>query len=121
SVHDLEGFWVEVHPENYMTPGGPRLAWLDAIRGRWPVSLHGVGASLGGAEPLDAEHLSRLRALVDRVEPALVSEHVAWSARGGVYFADLLPLPATRPALDNLVANIDQMQTALGRPILIEN
>lgn len=117
----LEGFWLEVHPENYMTPGGPRLPWLEAIAGRWPISLHGVSASLGGAEPLNADHLKRLRALVDRFEPALVSEHVAWSGRGGVHFADLLPLPPTRQALDRLVENIDQMQTALGRPILIEN
>ncbi len=121
STDDLEGFWLEVHPENYMTPGGPRLPWLDAIAARWPVSLHGVGASLGGAEPVDAGHLECLKALVDRVRPALVSEHVAWSGWGGTYFADLLPLPATREALDRLVANIDQMQTALGRPILIEN
>ena len=121
SVHDRDGFWVEVHPENYMTGGGPRLAWLDAIAARWPVSLHGVGASLGGAEPVDPDHLKRLKALVDRFEPALVSEHVAWSGRRGVYFADLLPLPATREALDDLVANIDQMQHALGRSILIEN
>jgi uncharacterized protein (UPF0276 family) len=117
----LEGFWLEVHPENYMTPGGPRLPWLDAARARWPVSLHGVAASLGGAEPIDRDHLKRLRTLVDRFEPALVSEHVAWSGWGGVYFADLLPLPTTREALDRLVANIDQMQTALGRTILIEN
>lgn len=116
-----EGFWVEVHPENYMTAGGPRLAALDAIAVHAPVSLHGVGASLGGSERLDPEHLKRLRALVDRYEPALVSEHVAWSSFRGACFADLLPVPTTRAALGALVANIDQMQTALGRSILIEN
>jgi hypothetical protein len=121
SVESLDGFWVEVHPENYMTPGGPRLQWLDAVAARWPVSLHGVSASLGGAEPVDAEHLKRLRALVDRYEPALISEHVAWTGWSGVYFADLLPLPATREALSRLADNIDQMQTALRRSILIEN
>lgn len=116
-----EGFWVEVHPENYMTPGGPRLQWLDAIAAHVPLSLHGVGASLGGAEPLDTDHLKRLKSLVDRFDPALVSEHVAWSSWQGIYFADLLPLPPTRQALDQLAANVDQMQSALGRTILIEN
>jgi uncharacterized protein (UPF0276 family) len=117
----LDGFWVEVHPENYMTGGGPRLQWLDAIAERRPVSLHGVGASLGGAEPVDGDHLKRLKGLVDRVDPVLVSEHVAWSRHGGIYFGDLLPLPPTREALSRLIANIDQMQTALGRTILVEN
>ncbi len=116
-----EGFWVEVHPENYMTPGGPRLRRLDEIAARVPVSLHGVGASLGGADRVDADHLRRLRALADRVQPALVSEHVAWSGRGGACFADLLPNPPTRAALEALVANIDAMQSVLGRTILVEN
>ena len=115
------GFWLEVHPENYMTAGGPRLPWLDVIADHFPLSLHGVGASLGGAEPVDRDHLARLKTLADRCQPALVSEHVAWSAFGGRYFADLLPLPTTREALRRLTANVDQMQTALGRTILIEN
>ncbi len=116
-----EGVWFEVHPENYMTAGGPRLAALEAVRADHAVSFHGVGMSLGGVDPLDATHLARWRALADRFAPAAVSEHVAWSRRDGAYFADLLPAPATRAALDALCANIDRMQTALGRAILIEN
>lgn len=116
-----DDLWVEVHPENYMTPGGPRLAWLTAIREKRALSLHGVGLSLGGAEPPDEDHLAALRALADRFEPACLSEHVAWSARDGTYFADLLPTPATRAALDQLCANIERTQDALGWSILIEN
>ncbi len=115
------GLWVEVHPENYMTDGGPRRAWLEVIRAGRPVSLHGVGMSLAGDEPLDKAHLARWRELIKRYQPAMISEHVAWSARDGTYFADLLPTPATNEALDRLTANIDHMQTALGRSILIEN
>lgn len=115
------GFWVEVHPENYMTDGGPRLAFLEVVRGRCPVSLHGVGLSLAGEGPLDAEHLMRWKKLIDRFEPALISEHVAWSTKDGAYFADLLPTPATHAALDRLTANVDRMQSALGRRVLIEN
>ncbi|MEM6491601.1 MAG: DUF692 domain-containing protein [Pseudomonadota bacterium] len=119
--HPDPDLWVEVHPENYMSDGGPRLAWLDAIRARRPLSLHGVGASLGGGEPLDADHLKRLKALVERYQPQSVSEHASWSAQGGVFFADLLPIPRTKSALDALCANVQQMQDAVGRPILIEN
>jgi len=114
-----EGLWVEVHPENYMTEGGPRLAWLEAIRGCRPLSLHGVGASLGSE--LDPDHVGRLKALVDRFEPDLVSEHVAWSTWEGTYFGDLLPLPYTGEALDRLCGNISRVQDALKRPILVEN
>lgn len=116
-----DGLWFEVHPENYMTAGGPRLTALEALRADHPVSFHGVGLSLGGVDPLDATHLARWRDLVARFEPAAVSEHVAWSRREGAYFADLLPAPATRAALDALTANIDRMQNALQRAILIEN
>lgn len=116
-----KGLWVEVHPENYMTGGGPRRAWLELIRSRHAVSLHGVGMSLAGDAPLDADHLERWREVVARFEPAQISEHVAWSVRDGVYFADLLPTPATHEALARLTANIDRMQSALGRRILIEN
>ena len=113
--------WFEVHPENYMVPGGPRHATLEAVRERYPLSLHGVALSLGGAERLDREHLRALSALVDRYEPGLVSEHVAWSAHDGVYFADLLPAPLTAETLDRLCANVEEAQEALGRQILIEN
>jgi len=116
-----KGLWVEVHPENYMTDGGPRRAWLEVIRGHRALSLHGVGLSLAGAEPLDKHHLARWGELVRQFEPASISEHVAWSVQDGTYFADLLPAPATRAALTQLTDNIDQMQNALGRTILIEN
>lgn len=117
----IDGLWLEVHPENYMVAGGPRLAWLEAIRERFPLSLHGVGASLGGPDPVDVDHLRALRALIDRFEPASVSEHVAWCAAGGRYFADLFPFPRTGDTLAHLSDRVDAFQTALGRTILLEN
>ena len=117
----VDGLWFEVHPENYMSDGGPRLAWLAAIRERYPLSFHGVGMSLGGPDPLDAGHLARWKSLIDRFEPELVSEHLAWSAHAGTYFADLLPTPMTTAALDRFCEHVDSMQTALGRRILVEN
>jgi len=90
AVGEQAGLWFEVHPENYMVEGGPRLAWLAAIREHLPLSLHGVGLSLAGDERPDALHLKRFRALIDRFEPFVVSEHLAWSRRGGVYHPDLL-------------------------------
>jgi len=116
-----EGLWFEVHPENYMVAGGPRLAWLELIRERRPLSLHGVALSLAADADPDAAHLARLKILVDRFEPALVSEHLAWSAWDGIYRPDLLPFPRTRAALDRIAANIGRTQDALGRRILIEN
>ncbi|MCY4396548.1 MAG: DUF692 domain-containing protein [Rhodospirillaceae bacterium] len=113
--------WLEVHSENYLCPGGPRLATLEAIRQHYPLSCHGVGLSLGSAEGLDPGHLEQLRSLFDRFEPGLVSEHVSWSTTGGDYLNDLLPLPYTEEALDILVRNIGQAQDAFGRRILIEN
>ncbi|MCP5151686.1 MAG: DUF692 domain-containing protein [Chromatiales bacterium] len=113
--------WFEVHAENYMVAGGPRLRQLEALRERFPLSLHGVGLSLGGIEPPDHGHLAALRSLADRIEPGLVSEHLAWSSDQGVYLADLLPVPRTRTALARLVEGIERTQDALGRRILIEN
>ena len=113
--------WFEVHPENYMVAGGARLAVLEELRASYPLSLHGVGLSLGGAERLDADHLAAFRKLADRFEPELISEHIAWSAHGGVWFADLLPPSLSRAGLDRLCDNVDEMQETLGRPILIEN
>ena len=113
--------WFEVHPENYMVAGGPRPAVLEELRANYPLSLHGVGMSLGGAERLDSDHLGALRGLIERFEPGLVSEHIAWSAHGGVWFADLLPPSLSQAGLDRLCDNIDEMQDALGRSILIEN
>ena len=113
--------WFEVHPENYMVDGGLRLHQLETLRTQYPLSMHGVGLSLGGGELPDPLHLHRLKALVDRFEPTLVSEHIAWSAHNGLYLADLLPVPRTPDALDNLVRAIDKTQTYLNRQILIEN
>ncbi|SIT40684.1 conserved hypothetical protein [Paraburkholderia piptadeniae] len=112
--------WFEVHTENYMG-GGPATRCLDAIRRDYPVSLHGVGLSLGSADGLDATHVARVSEVVARVQPGLVSEHLAWSVAGGTYLADLLPLPMTEEALDVVCRNVDQVQTALGRRILVEN
>jgi uncharacterized protein len=112
--------WLEVHPENYMS-GGPALVLLEAVRREYPVSLHGVGLSLGTAGDLDARHLGRLRSLVDRIEPCLVSEHLSWSTAGGTYLNHLLPLPYTDETLRVVADHIDEAQNALGRRILIEN
>lgn len=116
-----DGLWFEVHPENYMGDGGPRLAWLEAIRANHPVSFHGVGLSLGGPDPLDRDHLDRWKRLAGRFEPARVSEHLAWSSLGGRYFNDLLPTPMTQTALDRFCEHVDEMQTALQRQVLVEN
>lgn len=115
------GAWFEVHPENYFCAGGPRHSHLTAIRERHPLSLHGVGLSLAGDERPDRPHLLELRHLVDRYEPFVVSEHLAWSRRGGTWRPDLLPFPRTRAALMRIVSHIDETQEELGRRILIEN
>lgn len=115
------GLWFEVHAENYMVDGGPRLAMLETVRSERPLSLHGVGMSLAGAVPPDADHLARLKRLVDRFEPELVSEHLAWSRLDGRCFPDLLPVPRTNEVLSRLADNIGRVQDVLGRSILIEN
>jgi len=115
------GLWFEVHPENYMCDGGPRLAWLEAIRERHPLSLHGVGLSLAADEDPSPEHLAALRRLAHRFEPFVVSEHLAWSQRGGVYHPDLLPFPRSHEALERVASNVSRAQEALGRQLLIEN
>jgi uncharacterized protein (UPF0276 family) len=112
--------WFEVHSENYMG-GGPTPAILDTVRRDYPISLHGVGLSLGTAEGLSETHLARIGALIERVEPGLVSEHLSWSVVDGVYLADLLPLPMTEEALDVVCRNVDHAQHALKRRLLIEN
>lgn len=116
-----DGRWFEAHPENYAVAGGPRLAWLEAIRSRHPLSLHGVSLSLASDAPPDRTRLARLASLVARFEPALVSEHLAWSTWRGAYLPDLLPFPRTRAALDRIAANVSIVQDALARPIAIEN
>ena len=115
------GLWFEVHAENYMVAGGPRLAMLEDLRRERPLSLHGVGMSLAGAAPPDPAHLEALKRLTDRFEPALVSEHLAWSRLDGRCFPDLLPVPRTNEVLARCAANIGRVQDALGRQILIEN
>ncbi len=123
AAHDCAapGLWFEVHPENYMLGGGPRLAWLDAIGERHPLSLHGVSLSLAADCLPDEAHLQRLRTLVERVQPALVSEHLAWSAWRGQYNPDLLPFPRTGAALTRIVDNVQRTQERLGRQIAVEN
>lgn len=116
-----EGLWFEVHPENYMVAGGPRLGWLEAIRSRHPVSLHGVSLSLAGDAEPDPAHLQRLAALARRIQPALVSEHLAWSTWNGRYLPDLLPFPRSTAALHRIAANVARTQDALGTAIAIEN
>ena len=114
------GFF-EVHAENYMGAGGPPHRALEAIRRDYPVSLHGVCLSIGGERPLDSAHLARFQHLVDRYEPALVSEHLAWSTHENTYFNDLLPLPYTEATLSRVCDHIDQVQEAIRRPMLLEN
>ncbi|TAM05844.1 MAG: DUF692 domain-containing protein [Paraburkholderia sp.] len=113
--------WLEVHSENLFAAGGAIHGAMAHIRADYPLSLHGVGLSLGATDPLDAEHLRRLRELVDRYRPALVSEHLGWGATGGLHSNDLLPLPFTEEAVRLLVSRIGQVQDALGREILVEN
>lgn len=112
--------WMEVHTENYMGGRTP-LRCLDATRRDVPISLHGVGLSLGSAEGLDFAHLERIKRVAERIEPGLMSEHIAWSVANGNYLADLLPLPMTEEALDVVCRHVDQMQTYLKRAILVEN
>src|SRR5207253_7216855 len=114
------GFF-EVHAENYMGAGGPSHQALERIRFDHPVSLHGVCMSIGGPQPLDRAHLARFRALVERYEPALVSEHLAWSTHETTYFNDLLPLPYTETTLKHVCDDIDEVQHTIRRPVLLEN
>ena len=113
--------WFEVHPENYMGAGGPPHHFLERIRDRYPLSLHGVGLSIGADRPLDTTHVARVAELVARYQPGLFSEHLAWSTHDDVFVNDLLPLPYTRRTLAHVAAHVDQVQSALRRPILIEN
>jgi uncharacterized protein (UPF0276 family) len=109
-----------IHTENYMGGGTP-LRYLDTIRREYPISLHGVGLSLGSAEGLDAAHLERIRQVAERIEPAQMSEHIAWTVADGTYLADLLPLPMTEESLAVVCRHVDQVQSVLKRRILVEN
>jgi uncharacterized protein (UPF0276 family) len=118
---DHQVLWFEVHAENYMGAGGPPHALLTRLRERFPLSLHGVGLSIGGEGRLDRDHLQRLRALVDRYQPQSFSEHLAWSSHGGVYFNDLLPLPYTAETARRVAAHVGEAQEAVGMRLLLEN
>lgn len=113
--------WLEVHSENYLAEGGPRLKALEAIRLDYPLSCHGVGLSLGSQEGIDAAHLARLKAMFARFQPEFVSEHVSWSVTGGIYLNDLLPLPYTEESLSVVCRNVERAQNAFRRQILVEN
>jgi uncharacterized protein len=113
--------FLEVHSENFFLDGGASMHALDRARAAYPISLHGVGLSLGSADALAQQHLAKLKRLVDRVEPTLVSEHLSWSRLDARHFNDLLPMPHTREALALLTERVDRVQSALNRSILIEN
>ncbi len=112
--------WIEVHTENFLG-AGPAVELLFDLRRDYPISLHGVGLSLGSAEGLDSDHLARIAELVLRLEPAAISEHVSWSITGGVYFNDLIPIPYEREALQAMAGNVQRFQDALGRQVMVEN
>ena len=113
--------WLEIHAENYMGDGGRPLAQLRHLAAQFPISVHGVGLSIGGADALDRDHLARLRHLCDWLNPASFSEHLAWSTHDGTYLNDLLPLPYTDATLARVCDHVDQVQAALGRRMLLEN
>ncbi|HKY03112.1 MAG TPA: DUF692 domain-containing protein [Burkholderiales bacterium] len=113
--------WLEVHSENYFGEGGYDLHVLERVRARYPLSLHGVGLSLGSADGLRQAHLTKLKRLVDRIAPTFVSEHLCWGAFGAQHFNDLLPIPYTAQALDLMCERVDELQNTLGRRVLIEN
>jgi len=113
--------WFEVHPENYMGAGGPPHFFLERIRALYPLSLHGVGLSIGSVDGLTSGHLVRLKGVAARYEPFVVSEHLAWSTHAGVFMNDLLPLPYDSATLALVVRHVDEVQSTLGRQILIEN
>lgn len=117
----VEGLWFEVHAENYLIDGGPRLAALKEIAARYPLSVHGVGASLAGPEPVDKGHLQRLKQLCNNLKVASFSEHLAWSTTDSHYFNNLLPIPLTKQTLHTVSNNVMQIQDALQRTIAIEN
>ncbi|MGB5560465.1 MAG: DUF692 domain-containing protein [Paracoccaceae bacterium] len=113
--------WLEIHAENYMGDGGRPLAQLRHLAERFPISVHGVGLSIGGETPLDQDHLARLKHLVSWLKPASFSEHLAWSTHDSHFLNDLLPLPYTARTLDQVVRHIDQVQNTVGRRMLLEN
>ncbi|MCY4308499.1 MAG: DUF692 domain-containing protein [Rhodobacteraceae bacterium] len=119
--HPGDVSWFEIHAENYMGDGGRPIAQLKKLRENFPISCHGVGLSIGGEDPLDIDHLKRLQNLVSWLEPAVFSEHLAWSTHEGSYFNDLLPLPYNDTTIACVSEHIDQVHDALQRPMLLEN
>jgi len=113
--------WFEIISENYLVPGGKPIHYLDRIRERFPLVMHGVSLSIGSVDPLDQDYLTDLKALADRIEPEWISDHLCWTGFQGVNTHDLLPLPYTEETLDHVVARVGQVQDVLGRQILIEN
>jgi len=113
--------WLEAHSENYFSSAGPRIEALLRLREHYALSLHGVGLSLGSIDPIDGEHLMKLKRLIDRTAPAFVSEHLSWGSVDGQFTNDLLPLPYTQESLAHLISRVDQVQNALQCTILIEN
>jgi len=113
--------WLEIHPENYFGQGGPAHHFLSSISEQYPISMHGVGLSLGSADGVNQAHLNRLKQLVDQYKPSVFSEHLAWSENNNQYFNDLLPLPYTEESLEIFIKNVLTTQEYLKRPILIEN
>ncbi|MBT6273948.1 MAG: DUF692 domain-containing protein [Chromatiales bacterium] len=113
--------WLEVHGENYFAEGGAPLRYLEALRSEYPLSIHCVGMSLGSVDPLNDAHLFRLKELVQRFEPALVSDHLCWSSIDGQYYNDLLPLPYTEESLEHVAARVREVQDRLGCQLLVEN
>ena len=113
--------WLEVISENYLVPGGKPLYFLDRIRRDYPMVMHGVSLSIGGSDPFDAEYLKQLKALIDRIQPAWVSDHLCWTGTESLNLHDLLPMPYTQAALRHLTQRLQQVQDALGCPILMEN
>lgn len=113
--------WFEIHAENFMGAGGPPHHYLSAIREHYALSLHGVGLSIGSSGPLDRGHLVRLKLLIERYQPGLFSEHLAWSTHEGTYLNDLLPVPYNAETLARVSEHVDEVQQALGRQMLLEN
>ena len=113
--------WIEIHAENYMGDGGRPLAQLRHLRETFPISAHGVGLSIGGEGRLDPDHLARLKHLNDWLQPASFSEHLAWSTHGAEFLNDLLPLPYTDATLNRVADHIDELQSTIGRKMLLEN
>lgn len=119
--HKPDIAWFEVLSDNYMVDGGSALKYLDAIVEHYPITLHGVGMSIGSTDPLNIDYLSKLKRLVDRTDPAFISDHLCWISVNKQYLHELMPLPYTQEAVDHVVQRVQQVQDFLGRAIMLEN